>query len=89
MQLSVIQGLDEYYLQWGCCTVLRGNSDSTYLVTYPVLITVRIYRLIPLPEDFWVGSLTVKQTEKHLCVLTAQVLHINWQYSCSLIGNGA
>ena len=29
VQLSVIQGLDRYHLQWGCCTVLRGNSDST------------------------------------------------------------
>ena len=32
---------------------------------------------------------TVKQTEKHLCVLTGYVHHINWQYSCSSIGNGA
>ena len=71
VQLSVIQGLVRYHLQWGCCTVLRGNSDSTWLVTYPVLITVRIYRLILLLEDFWVGSRTVKQTEKHLFMLTA------------------
>ena len=34
-------------------------------------------------------SPTVKQTEKHLCVLTVKVLYINWQYSCSSIGNGA
>ena len=32
--------------------ILRGNSDTTYLVTYSVLITIRIYRFIPLPEDF-------------------------------------
>ena len=32
--------------------ILRGNSDSTQLLTYSVLITIRIYRVIPLPEDF-------------------------------------
>ena len=32
--------------------ILRGNSDSTYLVTYSVLITIRIYTFFPLPEDF-------------------------------------
>ena len=35
------------------------------------------------------ASPTVKQTEKHLCELTVQVHHINWQYSCNSIGNGA
>ena len=43
--------------------------SPTYL-TYPVLITISIYRLIPLPEDFcgvghWVGL---------LCILTVHLM---------------
>ena len=33
--------------------------------------------------------LTVKQTEKHLYALKVNRLYVNWQYSCSSIGNGA
>ena len=36
--------------------ILIRNSDSTYLVTYSVLITERIYRLIQLPVSFCVAS---------------------------------
>jgi len=28
------------------------NSDITELVTYSVMITIRIYTFFPLPEDF-------------------------------------
>jgi hypothetical protein len=39
--------------------VLSRNSDITYLVTYSVLITIRIFRFIPLPEDFYRVDKTV------------------------------
>ena len=35
-----------------------------YLSLTPVLITLRIHTSIPLPEDFWIGSCTVKDTVK-------------------------
>ena len=41
---------------------------------YPILITIRI---------------NVKQTEKHLCVLTVSQWNINWPHHCNYIGSGA
>jgi len=55
--------------------VLSRNSDITYLVTYSVLITIRIYRLIPLPEDFY--SLW-KKLWKITCLLTVS----QWPIIC-------
>ena len=41
-----------YHLNKPTYPVLSRSSDITYLVTYSVLITIRIYRSITLPEDF-------------------------------------
>ena len=35
------------------------------------------------------SEFSVKPFKANLCALTGYVFHINWQYSCSSIGNGA